>query len=150
MSARQYVRPSAVEVLTPQTNTSVRTYVRLPPVHGVLHFRYVWHPADSHRSLELGRLSHVEWHWPSVLDHYRDDHDCRCHAEFYLCATHLVLVLPHGYHLTLGSSKEGTTAQGLYEHPCFECLSDEVQELCPRLSDATHTLRQSRTGNWLS
>ena len=28
----------------------------------------------------------------------------RCYAEFHLCATHLVLVLPHGYYLTLGGS----------------------------------------------
>ena len=92
----------------------------------------------------------MEWHRSRILDDYRDDYHCRRYAEFYICPSYMVFVLPHGYHLTLGSSKEGTTAQGLYEHPCFECLSDEVQELCPRLSYATHTLRQPRTGGWLS
>ena len=82
--------------------------------------------------------------WSSIgrvfLDYYRGDNHCRRYAEFHLCATHLVLVLSDGYYLPLGGSKECTTAKGLYEHPRIECLSDEVQELCPRLSDATHPL----------
>ena len=92
----------------------------------------------------------MELHWSRVLDDYRDDNYCWCYAEFHLCTSHLVLVLPHGYHLALGGSKEGTAAQGLYERPRVECLSDEVQTVRPRMSDAAHALRQSRTGDWLS
>ena len=81
---------------------------------------------DINRSLERGRNGYVEWHWSRVLDDYRGDYHCRCYAEFHLCATHMVLVLSDGYHLPLGGSKEGSTAQGLHEHPRVECLSDEV------------------------
>ena len=126
MSSRQYVRPSAVEIFTPQANTGICAYVRLPPVHGVLYLRHVRHPAHIHRSLERGRIGYVGWHRSRVLDYYRDDYHCRHYAEFHLCTTHMVLVLSDGYHLPLGGSKEGTAAQGFYEHPRFECLSDEV------------------------
>ena len=150
MSSRQYVRPSFIEILTPQANTGIRAHVRLPPVHGVLYLQHVRHPTDINRSLERGRIDNVEWYRSRVLDDYRDDYHRRCYAEFHLCATHMVLVLSHGYHLPLGGSEEGATAQGLYEHSRIKCLSDEVQELRPSLSDATHTLRQPRTGDWLS
>ena len=144
------IRSSAIEIFTPQADTGIRAYVWLPPVHGVLYLQHVWHPAYIHRSLERRRIGNVGWHWACVLDDYRGDYHCRRYAEFHLCATHLVLVLSDGNYLPLGSSKESTAAQGFYKHPCFECLSDEVQELCPCLSDATHALRQSWTGNRLS
>ena len=104
MSSRQLVRPSVVEVLTPQANTCIRAYVRLPPIHGVL---YLWHvrpPTHIHRSLERGRISDVERYRARILDDYRDDNHCRHYAEFHLCATHLVLVLSDGYYLQLGGS----------------------------------------------
>ena len=140
VSSREHVRPSAVEVLTAQADTSVRAHIRFPPVHGILHLQHVRHPVDINRSLERGRIGYVEWHRARLLDDYRGDYDCRRYAEFHLCTTHLVLVLSHGYYLPLGGSKEGTTAQGLYKHPRIKCLSDEMQELRPRLPDATHTL----------
>ena len=126
MSSRQYVRPFVVEVFTPQANTSIRAYFRFPTVHGVLYLWHVRYPADIHRSLERGRIGYVEWHWSRVLDDYRGDYHCRNHPLVHLCATHMVLVLSDGYHLPLGGSKEGSTAQGLHEHPRVECLSDEV------------------------
>ena len=150
MSSRQYVRPPVVEVLTPQTNTGIRAYVRFPTVHGVLYLWHVRHPTHIHRSLERGRFGYVEWYWSRVLDNYRDDYHSRRYAEFHLCATHLVLVLSDGYYLPLGGSEEGTATPSLYKHPCIECLSDALYELCPRLSDATHTLRQPWAGNRLS
>ena len=126
MPSWQYVRSFAVKILTPQAHTGIGAYFRLPPVHGVLYLQHVRHPAHIHRSLERGRFSHVERYWPCVLDDYRDDYHCRRYAEFNLRATHMVFVLSDGYYLLLGGSKEGTAAQGFYEHPCFECLSDEV------------------------
>ena len=96
VSSRQHVRPSVVEVLTPQADTCVCAYFRFPTVHGVLYLQHVRHPTDINRSLERGRNGYVEWHWSRVLDDYRDDYHRRCYAEFHLCATHLVLVLPHG------------------------------------------------------
>jgi len=105
-----------------------RAYLRFPPVHGVLYLQHVRHPTHIHRSLERGRNGYLEWHWSRVLDDYRGDNHRRCYAEFHLCATHLVLVLSHGYYLTLGGSEEGATAQGLYEHSRIKCLSDERQE----------------------
>ena len=104
VSSRQHVRPSAVEVFTPQANTGIRAYFRLPPVHGVLYLQHVRHPADIHCSLERGRIGNVGWHRARLLDYYRGDYHCRRYAEFHLCATHMVLVLSNGYHLPLGGS----------------------------------------------
>jgi len=59
------------------------------------------------------QLSFVPWSegglamWAGIgrfLDDYRDDHHCGCHPKFYLCPAYMVLVLPYGYHLQLGSS----------------------------------------------
>ncbi len=70
-------------------------------------------------------------------------------------------------------AEESSTAKGIHKHPRVECLSDErqeqreppsslgwpsrvwrrqsqVQAMCPRLPDATHTLRLSRRGHRLS
>ena len=119
-------------------------------MYDVLYLWHVRHPTHIHRSLERGRFGYVEWYWSRVLDNYRDDYHSRRYAEFHLCATHLVLVLSDGYYLPLGGSEEGTATPSLYKHPCIECLSDALYELCPRLSDATHTLRQPWAGNRLS
>ena len=83
----------------------------------------------------------MEWYWACVLDDYRDDHHCRCHTEFHLCATHLVFILSHGNYLPLGSSEEGSVAQSLYEYPRIKCLPDEMQDVRPCLSNATYALR---------
>ena len=141
MSTRKSIRPLVVEIFTPSPNTQVRALLRVPSVHGFLYLRHVRLPTDFHRSLEWGRLSNVEWYRSCVLDDYRDDHHCRCHAEFYLCATHLVFVLSHGNDLPLGCPEEGSIAQGFYEYPCVERMSDEVQDVCPCLSNATYALR---------
>ena len=47
-------------------------------------------------------------------------------------------------------AEESSTAKGIHEHPRIECLSDEVQAVRARLSDATHTLRLSRRSHRLS
>ena len=99
LTSMQYVRPSAVEVLTPSPDSQVCAHLRLPPVHGVLHLRHVRHPTDIHRALERGRTGHVVWNRQSVLDDYRHDHHRRRHTFVHLCPTHLVFVLSHGNHL---------------------------------------------------
>ena len=97
-----------------------------------------------------GRLSYVEWHWPCILDDYRDDHHCWCHTELHLCATHLVFVLSDGNYIFMRSSEVCSAAQSLYEHPCSRHMSDEVQAVCPCMPHAAHALRQPRTRNRLS
>ena len=173
LSARQSIRPTAVEVLTPQANTSVCAYLRLPPVYGVLHLRYVRHPTDIHRSLERGRLGYVERNWSRFLDDYRSDHHRWHYPVVYLCASHMVFVLPDGNHLVMGGSKAPAITQALHCCACCSHLPDErqeqrepssslewpsrvwrrqsqVQELRSCLPHAAYALRQPRSGVRLS
>ena len=150
LSARQHVRPSAVEILAPQADSRFRANLRFPPVHGAFHLHDVRHPTDADRSLERGRIAYVERHWSRVLDDYRD-YDCRRrYAEFHLCASHMVFVLSYGNHFVVGGTQEAAASQALYRRARCSHLPDEVQELRPRLSHATHALRQPRSGDWLS
>ena len=82
---------------------TIKTYLRIPPVHGVLHLYYVRHPTEF-RTLERGRTGYVGRDWQGLLDDYRHDYYRWCHTLVHLCPTHMVFVLPDGNHLQLGST----------------------------------------------